>query len=303
MALYRLEAKIFSREKRGRSVVAAAAYRAGTRLLDEVKDKIYDYRRRQAGIIETTILTPAGTPDWVHDPAKLWNTVERGEKRKDAQLAREFILAVPPELSAKEQFETAKKWAQEELVASGMVAEISLHHTKTGNNPHVHILCTMRKLDGDKFSSKKALEWNNVELLIKQRESWSEAVNASLEKAGRPERVDHRSLQERGIDRLPEPKIGVKATAMKRRGVEADPKRFQFLRQIKLLNDVRPMWKAMKQAGEVKQEGVGKTWWEKSRAAFARVRDKTKEKVVGAWTRFLDKQEQKPPPSEPQRDR
>ena len=110
----------------------------------------------------------------------------------DAQLAREFILAVPPELSADEQFQTAAAWAKKELTTSGMVAEISLHHTKSGKNPHVHILCTMRKIDGEKFSAKKPREWNDVDLLVKQRETWAEAVNAALEKAGRPERVDHR---------------------------------------------------------------------------------------------------------------
>ena len=72
----------------------------------------------------------------------------------DAQLAREFILAVPPELSADEQFKTAVDWAKKELVTSGMVAEVSLHHTKSGKNPHVHILCTMRKLCGKNIWSK-----------------------------------------------------------------------------------------------------------------------------------------------------
>src|ERR1700691_1973860 len=139
MALYRLEAKIFSREKRGRSVVAAAAYRAGIKLRDEIKDKIYDYSRHQKGVVETTILTPENSPDWTHDSARLWNKVEHGEKRCDAQLAREFVLAVPPELDSKTQFETAKNWAQQELVSKGMVVEISLHHPKSGTNPHVHI--------------------------------------------------------------------------------------------------------------------------------------------------------------------
>src|ERR1700689_4365816 len=211
MAIFRLEAKVFSREKRGRSVIAAAAYRAGTKLKDEIRDKIFDYARRTKGVIQSDILAPEGAPGWAHDPGQLWNKVEAGERRVDAQLAREFILAVPPELSADAQFQTAVDWAKKELVTSGMIAEVSLHHTKSGKNPHVHILCTMRKLDGEKFSPKKPREWNDVALLVKQRESWADAVNAALEKAGRDERVDHRSLKDRGIDRVPEPKIGVAA--------------------------------------------------------------------------------------------
>ncbi len=271
MAIYRLEAKIFSREKRGRSVIAAAAYRAGSKLRDALADKVYDYTRRMKGVVNTTILTPENAPEWVHDSERLWNRVEAGEKRVDAQLAREFILAVPPELSPDAQFQTAVDWAKKELVARGMVVELSLHHTRSGKNPHVHALATLRKVEPEGFSAKKPREWNEKGLLVQWRESWADSVNASLEKAGRPERVDHRSLKDRGIDREPEPKIGVAATAMKRRGVEADPDRFQAVRRVKLLNDVRPMMNSIRKHGEVKQQGVGATWWERS---------------ISLWTRF-----------------
>jgi hypothetical protein len=60
----------------------------------------------------------------------------------------------------------------------------------------------MRRLDGDHFSANKPREWNDVGLLCKQRESWANAVNGSLEKSGRDERVDHRSLKDRGIDQI-----------------------------------------------------------------------------------------------------
>lgn len=293
MALFRLEAKIFSREKRGRSVIAAAAYRAGTRLRDELRDKIYDYARRSAGVLNSTILAPAGAPAWVQDPATLWNTVERSEKRVDAQLAREFVLALPKELSREAQFQTAKDWAERELVASGMVAELSLHHPRSGKNPHVHILCTLRKLDGDHFAAKKTREWNEVALLVHQRESWAKAVNEALEKAGRPERVDHRSLKDRNIDRTPEPKIGVAATAMKRRGVEDDPERFQLVRRTKLLNEVRPLLKAIQSAGEIRQRGVGATWWEQSVTFLSRWRERAGKVLKDTWQSLA----QRPKPS------
>jgi len=288
MALFRLEAKVFSREKRGRSVIAAAAYRAGTKLMDEVREKTFDYTRRVKGVIQSMILAPEGAPAGVFDSGQLWNTVERSEKRADAQLAREFILAVPPELSADEQFKTAVDWAKKELVTSGMVAEVSLHHTKSGKNPHVHILCTMRKIDGEQFSAKKSREWNDVGILAKQRESWANAVNATLEKAGRNERVDHRSLKDRGIDRVPEPKIGVAATAMKRRGILDDPARHQLVRRVKLLNAVRPMMKAIKERGEIYQVGAGKAWWQKSISFMARIREQADKVVKKTWWNRLD---------------
>ena len=287
MAFYRLEAKIFSRANRGRSVIAAAAYRAGTKLKDEIRDKIFDYSRRTKGVVQTTILLPDAAPAWAANPATLWNTVERGEKRVDAQLAREFILAVPPELSSNEQFDLAVSWAKAELVSNGMVAEVSLHHSKTGKNPHVHILCTMRKLDGEKFSAKKSREWNEVGLLDKQRESWADAVNTALEKAGRDERVDHRSLKDRGIDQIPEPKIGVAATAMKRRGFLADPERFQLVRYIKALNAVRPWARAIEKTGEVEQHGMGRSWWERSIIFMAEKTKPVRDGVKDTWQTLL----------------
>ena len=167
-----MRSKNYQPRETGHSVVAASAYRAGLKLKDEHSDKMHDYSRRSKGVVESAIVCPDDAPGWVHDPGQLWNKVEAGEKRIDAQLAREFILAVPKELSPQAQFQTALDWAKKELVASGMITEISLHHSKTGKNPHVHVLCTMRKLDGEHFSAKKPREWNDVKLLLHQRESW-----------------------------------------------------------------------------------------------------------------------------------
>lgn len=236
----------------------------------------------------TTILTPEGAPSWATDSQTLWNRVEANEKRVDAQLAREFILALPVELSTEQQFQLATDWTRRELVQAGMVAQLSLHHDKNDANPHVHVLCTLRRFDGENFSSKKARDWNGVAVLMKQRESWADAVNAALERAGRSERVDHRSLKARGIDQIPQPKIGIEATAMKRRGVVADPQRFQDLRFVKILNEVMPHRRAIERGGEVKQMGHGSTWWEKSTHFLARVRESARETVVDAWHSMLE---------------
>jgi hypothetical protein len=120
MAIYRLEAKIISRGN-GHSAVAAAAYRTGTKIRDERADKIHDYSSRTKGVVESVILRPEHSPEWTAKTPTLWNAVELGEKRKDAQLSREFILAVPKELSAKEQFEAAVGWAQSELVSGSRI--------------------------------------------------------------------------------------------------------------------------------------------------------------------------------------
>ena len=306
MAIYRCEPRIIGREKRGRSVVAASAYRSGRKLKGEREGVIHDYLKKGKEVVKTAILYPDGSPAWVESPATLWNTVEAGEKRTDAQLAREFILALPRELNAEEQFEMATSWVTEELVGSGMIAEVSVHHPRSGKNPHAHVLCTMRKLDGNKFSTKKATEWNDVSVLLGQRESWADTVNAALEKAGRAERVDHRSLKERGIDRIPEPKIGVAATAMKRRGAVEDPERIQQARHVRMLNEVMPQMRAVQNSGEVSQQGAGDSWWERSIVFLGRACQKAQENVLDSWRIFFGSKRANdglPPPGRPGEER
>lgn len=288
MAIFRCEAKIIGREKRGRSVVAAAAYRTGEKLYGEREGKIHDFSRRSRGVIRSVILSPEEAPDWTKQSSTLWNGVEAHERRADAQLAREFVLSLPKELSADQQFELAENWARHELVEQGMIVQISLHHSRDGKNPHAHLLCTMRRLDGEKFAPKKARDWNDVTLLLAQRESWAYAVNDALEKAGTAQRVDHRSLKDRGLDRLPEPKVGPTATAMKRKGLLPDPRKLQELRFVKTLNDVMPQMRSLKMTGEVRQMGHGGTWWDKSVNFLNRVKDQARETVVDAWNAMLE---------------
>ena len=287
MAIFRLEARILSRAKTGRSVVAAAAYRAGMKLRDAGRDQVFDYGRRLRGVLATQILAPEGAPGWVFEPQSLWNHVERSEKRRDSQVARDFVLALPKELSAAEQFQLAVDWARKELVASGMVAHVCLHMPKDGKNPHAHILCPLRTLDGDQFSAKKPREWNDVKMLIHQRQSWCEAENSALEKAGRPERVDHRSLKDRGIDRIPEPKIGVAATAMKKRGAVIDPERFKLVRRVRMLNELRPMMRSMCERGEMPTWETTSNWLQKSTVVVSQVIERAREMMKGAWERFI----------------
>ena len=289
MAIYRLEAKIISRGG-GHSAVAAAAYRTGTKIRDERAEKIHDYSSRTKGVVESVILRPEHSPEWTAKTDSLWNEVERSERRKDAQLSREFILAIPRELTAQQQMELAVGWAQKELVSKGMVAEVSLHNPKDGKNPHVHIQCTMRTIDGEHFSAKKPREWNDKALLIEQRESWAKAANAALEKAGRPERVDHRSLKDRGIDRIPEPKIGKEAMGMKERGVVKDPERFKVWRWVKMLNAVMPWARDIEKYGEVQQHGAGRTWWERSLLLTTDAGRAARDAVMDTWAKFVNRQ-------------
>ena len=87
------------------------------------------------------------TPDWMADREKLWNAVEAVEKLKDAQLAREFQIALPRELTLKQNIELAREFVQREFVARGMVADFAIHNDKGKDGepqPHIHVLLTLR---------------------------------------------------------------------------------------------------------------------------------------------------------------
>ncbi len=219
MAIYYFNASVVSRSG-GRSATASAAYRAAEKIKDIRTGEIHDYRKKK-GVDEKFILAPDSAPDWVHNRAKLWNEVERVERRKDSQLAREIKLAIPAELNRSQQLELVKEFATDEFVSQGMVADVSLHELSS-HNPHAHIMLTMREIDEEGFNKKKNRDWNKKELLEKQRADWSSYANLALEKAGINSKIDHRTLAEQGINRIPQIHLGSAVTAMMKRGVATD---------------------------------------------------------------------------------
>ena len=213
MAIYHLHAQVISRSS-GRSAVAASAYRAGVRLVSDRDGLIHDYTRK-GGITYSAMLAPDGAPAWALDRAQLWDRVEATERRKDAQLCREFDIALPVELSNAAKADLISGWVQRELVALGMVAQIDGHHW-SGDNPHAHVMATLRPIEGDGFG-KKAREWNRPEVLEHLRQSWAEAANAALAAAGQDARIDHRTLAAQGIAREPTQHLGPQAHSYEQR--------------------------------------------------------------------------------------
>ena len=214
MAIYHLSAKVIGRSS-GRSSVAAAAYRAGERLLDERTGLEHDYTNRRG--IEAWIQAPEHAPDWAQDREELWNRVEACEKRRDSQLCREVEVALPKELSRREQDELIRGFVREELVSRGMVADVAVHRGDE-NNPHAHVMATTREIGPEGFG-KKAREWNDREVLGGWREAWGRHANRELERAGVRERIDHRSFAARGIDREPTVHEGPNVREMEAWGV------------------------------------------------------------------------------------
>ncbi len=156
-------------------------------------------------------MAPADAPDWLKGQAQdkpagakkqreqreqLWNTIEKVEKRKDSQLAREFVLSLPRQLDRAQQIELVRNWCLSEFVSKGFVVDLAIHKSKSGQNPHAHVLVTTRPVTVDgfgkkpdtagKFNGRGAAGFGAKEQLVQWRESWCHAENTALEKAGRP---------------------------------------------------------------------------------------------------------------------
>ena len=144
MAIYHLEAKVVSRGA-GRSAVAASAYLSCSRLYNDYDGIQHDYTKKQ-GLVWQKVFLPEYAPQEWQDRKKLWNAVEEVETAKDSRLAREFVVALPIELSREEQIELLQEFIQEQFLSDGMCADAAIHDTD-GHNPHAHILLTVRPLD------------------------------------------------------------------------------------------------------------------------------------------------------------
>jgi Ti-type conjugative transfer relaxase TraA len=205
MPIYHLSVKVVSRGK-GQSVVASAAYRASEALHDERYGLTHDYTRKQ-GVEHSEILLPEGAPEWMRDRQTLWNAVESTEKRKDSQLARELEIGLPIELTHNENVDLLRDYVQKHFVDKGMVADFSVHEDDP-NNPHAHVLLTMREVNESVFG-KKVRSWNAKADLLKWRAAWAETANEHLAQAGHNVRIDHRTLEAQNIELEPSRKIGI----------------------------------------------------------------------------------------------
>lgn len=234
MAIYHLHAKVIQRSK-GRSAIAAAAYRHATKSHDDALGLTYNYSKKQ-NVIHCEINVPIGAAPHLQLQSKwslieeiegdchasserLWNLVEACEKRVDAQLARELEFSLPIELSQSENIQLARAFIHEQLVARGMMADWSVHWDL--GNPHVHVMLSMRELTQDGFG-KKCVEWNSKIFLNGLREQWANYANFHLQSLGYDARIDHRSYKDQGIDLIPSIHQGKAVSDMHRRGIATD---------------------------------------------------------------------------------
>lgn len=251
MAIYHLSVKTISRSA-GRSATAAAAYRSGVEIADQRTGEVHDYTRKR-GIVHTELVLPDGAPEWAVDRAASWNAAEQAETRKNSTVAREFEIALPAELSPAERQRVAVDFAREIVTRHGCIADVSIHEPgREGDNRnhHAHILCSTRRLTPEGFGEKtRELDDRKTGEVNRWRERFATIQNERLQVAGIEARVDHRSLDDQGIDRAPTQHLGPTALAIERRTGQSSRKRLDFEQQA------ADRLTAAKQAGDLERQG------------------------------------------------
>ena len=232
--------------------MAAAAYRAATRLVNERDGVVHDYTGKR-GVSHAEIVLPKGADAaWARDRSLLWNEAERKETRKDARVAREVEVSLPHELSADARKELAQEFAQYIADRYGVAVDVAIHvpHDEMDErNHHAHLLMTTRVVSAEGLGEKTDLERQNKWLLshgrattqmqVKElRQSWETLANAKLAAAGLDVRIDHRSHEALGLGLEPTRHVGVHATQLARAGREVSRARLDaeaFRRNAELI--------------------------------------------------------------------
>ena len=148
MSIYHLEAKVVSRGT-GRSACAASAYLSCSAIYNDYDGVQHDYTRKKGLVWEQVFLPDCAPAEW-QERGALWNAVEENEKTKDSRLAREFVPALPVELTPEQWKELLSDFIQGSFVSDGMCADVAVHDPDPpGHNPHAHILLTVRPLNPD----------------------------------------------------------------------------------------------------------------------------------------------------------
>ena len=203
-----------------RDIVAKAAYNARTRLEFTgnciMATSVYDWNKYSKDVLSHAILLPEHVDKEFANPEKLWNSSELFERRKDSQVGKEVLLALPDDkvISDSQRIDMAQEFAKKYFVSKGYGVQIDIHYPSqrksydtadeeeeiNQKNFHAHILITERQFDqtGQGFCRHKTtdlipevrggnhiafggLEWGKL---------WTQFQNEYFENNGLDLRVD-----------------------------------------------------------------------------------------------------------------
>ena len=241
---------IVTRSK-GASVIAKAAYNARDKLNDEHYGKVHDYSKKE-DLVFSKIFLPEHISKEFSDREYLWNSVEKIEKSKNSQLARNLLFTLPRELNEEDRIKLISEFIEENFTSKGMIADCNIHNPLASDNeeqPHAHILLTLREIDkqgkwkpkcrkeyildenGEKiklksgnYKSRKVNlnDWNEPDKAKEWRENFSKKANEYLEKNGIVKRIAPRSFEDQGREELPQIHLGTASYQMEKKGIKTE---------------------------------------------------------------------------------
>ncbi|VDG34023.1 Nickase (plasmid) [Lactobacillus kefiranofaciens ZW3] [Lactiplantibacillus mudanjiangensis] len=250
MAIFHMSFSNISAGK-GRSAIAGAAYRSGEKLFDDKEGRSYFYSR--SVMPESFILTPKNAPDWANDRQRLWNEVEKKDRKVNSRYSKEFNVALPVELSEDEQKGLLTKYVQKNFVDQGMVADVAIHRDHP-ENPHAHVMLTNRPFNPDGSWGQKTkteyvldshgnktktpagnvrnrkiwlVDWDKKEKITEWRHNWAASVNQVLEQKNIPDRISEKSFVDQGIDEVATQHEGINSKRYERKEFNQQVKNYR----------------------------------------------------------------------------
>lgn len=241
---------IVTRSK-GHSVIAKAAYNARDKLQDEYYGKTHDYSKK-TDLVFSKIFLPEHIPKEFSNREYLWNSVEKIEKSKNSQLARNLLFELPRELNEQNRIKLISEFIEENFTSKGMIADCSIHNPPASDHeeqPHAHILLTLREIDsegkwkpkcrkeyildenGEKiklksgnYKSRKVNlnDWNEPDKAKEWRENFSKKANEYLARNNIDKRIDPRTFEEQGREELPQIHLGTSSYQMEKKGIQTE---------------------------------------------------------------------------------
>ncbi|HEM6035034.1 TPA: MobA/MobL family protein [Streptococcus suis] len=241
---------IVSRSK-GHSVIVKAAYNARDKLKDDYYGKTHDYSKKD-DLVFSKIFLPEHIPKEFSNREYLWNSVEKIEKSKNSQLARNLLFTLPRELNEEDRINLISEFIEENFTSKGMIADCNIHNPTASDNeeqPHAHILLTLREIDeqgnwkakskkeyildenGEKiklksgnYKSRKVNlnDWNEPDRAKEWRENFSKKANEYLAKNNIDKRIDPRTFEEQGREELPQVHLGTASYQMEKKGIQTE---------------------------------------------------------------------------------
>lgn len=218
----------------GHSATAKIAYNCRDKITDLRTGEIHKYNSKKMS--EDLVYSEITYKDLTLDKkerSEIWNNAELAENRKDSRTAREYVVALPKELSTEQNIELVREFAAELTTKFNNVADWALHNEKDGNgNIHAHILTTTREFNPEnkQLGERTSIEWNNTkcqknnvpvtqEQIKDIRKDWETIQNKHLAMAGLDLAVSCERKEDRGTVKK---HLGKEAVALERQGVETE---------------------------------------------------------------------------------